>query len=205
MALAVLSFAQAFARLVEQEKPSIIPIMSPPLQLRCLLRHAAVRQKLLLAQSPTSSPLHLQAVRTMAGKTSPEDWPVKLQIGKREVVGFGSNGEEVYFDDVHYPFPAIRFKEDTGEIAVSTLRNHLTVAQCLLGDECYLPVAPARKREERLEEAHRRGEEDSVSRLLLSDAGGDGGAHRRLERNHRNSPPPCLRWGVDIHLDEAIW
>merc|ERR1711944_51818 len=43
--------------------------------------------------------------------------PVKVKIGKREVVGFGSNGEEIYIDHVHYPFPAIRFKEDTGDIA----------------------------------------------------------------------------------------
>merc|ERR1711944_354923 len=43
--------------------------------------------------------------------------PVKVKIGKREVVGFGSNGEEIYIDHVHFPFPAIRFKEDTGDIA----------------------------------------------------------------------------------------
>ena len=42
--------------------------------------------------------------------------PVKVKIGKREVVGFGANGEENYIDHVHYPFPAIRFKEDSGEV-----------------------------------------------------------------------------------------
>jgi cytochrome c oxidase subunit 4 len=42
--------------------------------------------------------------------------PIKVKIGKREVVGFGANGEENYIDHVHYPFPAIRFKEDSGEI-----------------------------------------------------------------------------------------
>ncbi len=65
-------------------------------------------------------------VRTMASaKGNPQEdyWPIKVQIGKREVVGFGSNGEEVYLDDVHHPFPAIRFKEDTGEIAVR--KRHL--------------------------------------------------------------------------------
>ena len=41
---------------------------------------------------------------------------VKTKIGNREIVGFGVNGEESYFDDPHYPFPAIRFKEDTPEI-----------------------------------------------------------------------------------------
>merc|ERR1712170_170830 len=29
--------------------------------------------------------------------------PVKVKIGKREVVGFGANGEENYIDHVHYP------------------------------------------------------------------------------------------------------
>ena len=46
-----------------------------------------------------------------------EDWPVKVRIGGRQVVGYGSNGEENYLDDVHYPFPAIRFKEDKGDVA----------------------------------------------------------------------------------------
>merc|ERR1712173_249595 len=41
----------------------------------------------------------------------------KVDIGKREVVGFGGNGEATYIDSVMSPFPAIRFKEDVGEIA----------------------------------------------------------------------------------------
>jgi hypothetical protein len=36
--------------------------------------------------------------------------PVGLGIGKREVVGYGNCGQENYVDNVHYPFPAIRFK-----------------------------------------------------------------------------------------------
>ena len=44
--------------------------------------------------------------------------PIRVDIGKREVVGHGMTGEEVYVEDVHCPFPAIRFKEDTAEIAV---------------------------------------------------------------------------------------
>ena len=45
--------------------------------------------------------------------------PIKVQIGTREVVGYGNNGEESYMDDLHYPFPAIRFQEDsTGSIKV---------------------------------------------------------------------------------------
>merc|ERR1712080_609391 len=40
----------------------------------------------------------------------------KVDIGKREIVGFGQNGEITYFDSVMHPFPAIRFKEDAGDI-----------------------------------------------------------------------------------------
>ncbi len=52
------------------------------------------------------------------GNPMEDYWPVKVQIGKREIVGFGTNGDENYIDDVHYPFPAIRFKEDLGDILV---------------------------------------------------------------------------------------
>ncbi len=41
----------------------------------------------------------------------------KVDIGKREIVGFGGNGEITYIDSVMSPFPAIRFKEDSGDIA----------------------------------------------------------------------------------------
>jgi len=37
-------------------------------------------------------------------------------IGNREIVGFGHNGMEVYFESAEYPMPAIRFREDTPEI-----------------------------------------------------------------------------------------
>ena len=47
--------------------------------------------------------------------------PIKVDIGSREVVGFGINGEENYMDDVHYPFPAIRFQENKGPILVIVL------------------------------------------------------------------------------------
>ena len=32
----------------------------------------------------------------------------KVNIGKREVVGYGGNGEATYIDSVMAPFPAIR-------------------------------------------------------------------------------------------------
>ena len=40
------------------------------------------------------------------------------KIGKREVVGFGHNGEPEYIDTEEYPFPAIRYKEPTPDILV---------------------------------------------------------------------------------------
>merc|ERR1712111_132832 len=41
----------------------------------------------------------------------------KVDIGKREVVGYGGNGEATYIDSVMHPFPAIIFKEDMGDVA----------------------------------------------------------------------------------------
>ena len=62
------------------------------------------------------------AVRCMGGGgVGGDGLPIKVDIGKREVVGFGMNGEENYIDDVHFPFPAIRFKEDNAEITVSSM------------------------------------------------------------------------------------
>ena len=36
--------------------------------------------------------------------------------GNREIVGFGSNGNSIYWDHPGYPCPAIRFKEPTAEV-----------------------------------------------------------------------------------------
>jgi len=51
------------------------------------------------------------------GFTTDSDFFDKVDIGKREIVGYGGNGEITYVDSVMAPFPAIRFKEDTGDIA----------------------------------------------------------------------------------------
>ena len=45
-----------------------------------------------------------------------QPFPIKAEIGKREVVGYGSCGEDNYIDVIWAPFPAIRFKEDNDEI-----------------------------------------------------------------------------------------
>ncbi len=54
---------------------------------------------------------------TPSGPGLHDGLPIKVDIGNREVVGHGITGDEVYIDDLHYPFPAIRFKEENAEIA----------------------------------------------------------------------------------------
>ncbi|CAH2057496.1 unnamed protein product, partial [Iphiclides podalirius] len=41
----------------------------------------------------------------------------RCRIGNRDVVGHGINGSAAYKDDAHFPFPGIRFKENTRDIA----------------------------------------------------------------------------------------
>jgi hypothetical protein len=43
--------------------------------------------------------------------------PMYPKIGKREIVGFGANGEPSYFDHYDLPAPAVRWAEDTPEVA----------------------------------------------------------------------------------------
>ncbi|XP_049880356.1 cytochrome c oxidase subunit 4 isoform 2, mitochondrial-like [Pectinophora gossypiella] len=40
----------------------------------------------------------------------------RCRSGNRDVVGHGMNGINAYKDDPHFPFPAIRFKENTKDI-----------------------------------------------------------------------------------------
>lgn len=44
--------------------------------------------------------------------------PFRSKIGKREVVGYGLNGEEAYLDLEECPMPAIRYKEITPDLQV---------------------------------------------------------------------------------------
>jgi hypothetical protein len=46
-------------------------------------------------------------------------------IGNCEVVGFGFNGQYSYQDRVDFPMPAVRFKENTPDIVVSTMMLNL--------------------------------------------------------------------------------
>jgi len=75
---------------------------------------------LLLKCSPVMSKLSARMMGGYGEHGGPAHLPLpetKVDIGKREVVGFGGNGEVTYVDSVMAPFPAIRFKEDVGEIA----------------------------------------------------------------------------------------
>ncbi|XP_059061336.1 cytochrome c oxidase subunit 4 isoform 1, mitochondrial-like [Achroia grisella] len=40
----------------------------------------------------------------------------RCRTGNRDLVGFGINGCANYKDDAHFPFPAVRFKENTRDI-----------------------------------------------------------------------------------------
>lgn len=51
------------------------------------------------------------------------------KIGTREIVGFGFNGLPTYVDRTDYPFPAIRWREDTAEIRVRTTILYLLIKQ----------------------------------------------------------------------------
>ena len=67
------------------------------------------KNRALFAQS---SPLvSLSARRSYGGGDGLSSVPLpltKVDIGKREVVGYGGNGEATYIDSVMAPFPAIR-------------------------------------------------------------------------------------------------
>ena len=63
------------------------------------------KNRALLSQS---SPILTLAARNGSGSAVPLPL-TKVNIGKREVVGYGGNGEATYIDSVMHPFPAIRY------------------------------------------------------------------------------------------------
>lgn len=48
------------------------------------------------------------------------------KIGNRDIVGYGWNGQPSYQDRVDYPMPAVRFRENTPDVMVSSLISELT-------------------------------------------------------------------------------
>nr|XP_033333796.1 cytochrome c oxidase subunit 4 isoform 1, mitochondrial-like [Megalopta genalis] len=65
--------------------------------------------KLLISCLRQNIPLH---IRGMSGA----HFFFPDQIGNRDVVGYGYNGQETYMDRVDYPMPAIRFKANTPDV-----------------------------------------------------------------------------------------
>lgn len=63
------------------------------------------------------------SVASVTPKLGPDGLPTEhhiygAQIGTREIVGFGWNGLPSYADRTDFPLPAIRWREETPEIAV---------------------------------------------------------------------------------------
>lgn len=72
----------------------------------------------------------------------PEGFPTEhhiygTKIGTREIVGHGWNSFPTYADRNDYPFPAIRWREETPDIKVSKL----TDAKINLGKQCYILIS----------------------------------------------------------------
>lgn len=44
------------------------------------------------------------------------------KIGDRDIVGYGRNGSPCYSDNIVYPMPAIRWKENSPEVMVVMIR-----------------------------------------------------------------------------------
>jgi len=61
-------------------------------------------------------PSHIPMLQQVAGAHHLPIYDYRVKIGKREVVGYGINGEPSYVDHVMMPFPAIRFREDTPDV-----------------------------------------------------------------------------------------
>ena len=86
------------------------------------------KNRALFAQSSSMMSL---AARNGSGSAVPLPL-TKVDIGKREVVGYGGNGEQVYVDSVMCPFPAIRF-DQKNLFAVVILKLAMLDSRKMLG------------------------------------------------------------------------
>lgn len=66
-----------------------------------------------LLKNAIKNPAMIQAAAMSEGGSF-----VKTLIGKREIVGYGFNGEPNYVDRVDFPLPAIRWREANADILV---------------------------------------------------------------------------------------
>lgn len=71
-----------------------------------------------LAKAPTSAPAMIVRAASTGGVNA--HLAEKLEkVGNRDIVGFGWNGEPIYYDRPDFPMPAVRFKENTPDVLVS--------------------------------------------------------------------------------------
>lgn len=61
---------------------------------------------------------NLSKAHGVAGYCIARSIHARCRIGCRDVVGHGVNGSASYKDDAHFPFPSVRFKENTKDICV---------------------------------------------------------------------------------------
>merc|ERR1719483_1855108 len=135
----------------------------------------------------------------------------KVEIGNREVVGFGGNGEATYIDSVMAPFPAIRFKEDVGEIAALRVKEQGDWKKMTKEEKKALyrasfcqTLAEVEAPTGRLEKDDKRGEEGFVQGELLSDFGRGRGSNWRVEVYHRTNLGWNQHWNLGILVDEGL-
>jgi hypothetical protein len=77
----------------------------------------ASRMMALAVRNTTKTQLSLVAARSASSSAQAEQL---AKLGNRDIVGYGWNGEPIYQDRVDYPMPAIRFKENTPDVLVSS-------------------------------------------------------------------------------------
>lgn len=76
----------------------------------------ASRMMALALRQPASSSASLMLVRSASHGVNVHLQEKLIRLGNRDVVGYGFNGEPVYYDRPDIPFPAIRFKENTPDV-----------------------------------------------------------------------------------------
>lgn len=84
------------------------------------------------------SPLSMSLMRKLSDSIkSGEDCrvfevPSIREIGCREIVGHGRNGDHAYADHPAFPFPAVHFREITTDLLVSSVYNNYIFLLCNL-------------------------------------------------------------------------
>ena len=139
----------------------------------------ASRMMALAVRNTTKTQLSLVAARSASSSAQAEQL---AKIGNRDVVGYGWNGEPIYQDRVDYPMPAIRFKENTPDVLVSTNKENFPL--CNKWRKYFSGFE--RKGEGRLEEIVGPRKESTLPRFLLPDFLWNEVPNRRVENAYRS-------------------